>query len=166
VSGPVWVRWLLTVAGIALAGVRLAHPRGPRSDCLALAGVAMPLGMAAMVSPVGDPTRQRDAALALGALIAGLAVAARWRKAGSATGDTGDDRLAVELAGAAMVLAAVAGHGVGARVELAAAVPPLLYPCLRTAVRSIRQARDGPLLREGGDLAVNAGMIYMLLTML
>jgi Domain of unknown function (DUF5134) len=166
VSGPIWLRCLLAVAGLALAGVRLAHPLGPRSDFLAVAGVAMPLGMAAMVSPVGDPARMRAAALALGALTAGLAIAARWREVGATRGDAVDDRLAVALSGAAMVLAAVAGHGAHAPVELAAAVPPLSYPCIRTAVRSIRRARPGSLLRDGGDLAVSAGMISMLVTML
>jgi hypothetical protein len=166
VSGPIWLRWLLTVAGLGLAGVRLAHPLGPRSDCLALAGVAMPVGMAAMVSPVGEPARMRDAALALGALTAGLAIAARGREVGSATGDAVDDRLAVALSGVAMALSAAAGHGAHAPVELAAAVPPLSYPCVRTAVRSIRHARAGSLLRDGGDLAVSAGMISMLVTML
>ena len=177
-SGPVWLRWLLTAAGILLAGARLADlirprfaPRDTRSSgrvgLLAAAGVAMPLGLAAMASPVGDPARTQDTALAAGALIAGLGIAGRWpARGGPAAAVAYGDWLAVELSGAAMVLAAVAGHGTGAPVELAAAVPPLTYPCVRTAVRAIRQARPGSLLRDGGDLAASAGMISMLLTML
>lgn len=177
-SGPTWLRWVLTLAGIVLAGARLADLVGPRFvrraapgtgrvGLLAAAGVAMPLGMAAMASPVGDPARTQDTALALGALTAGLGIAGRWpARGGPAAAVAYGDWLAVELSGAAMVLAAVAGHGTGAPVELAAAVPPLTYPCVRTAVRAIRQARPGSLLRDGGDLAASAGMISMLLTML
>ena len=123
-SGPAWLRWVLAVACIVLAGARLADLIGPRParrgphatrrvGFLAAAGVAMPLGMAAMASPVGDPARTQDAALALGALTAGLAIAAPWRKVGPATGVAFDDWLTVGLSGAAMVLAAVAGHGAG-----------------------------------------------------
>jgi hypothetical protein len=174
VSGPIWLRWLLTLTGIALAGIRLADlvgsrsgRRGPRAvrgtGFVAAAGVCMPLGMATMASPVGDPTRVRDAALALGALTAGLAVAAWW-EVGPAAATALDDWLTVELSAAALVLAALAGHRTGIPVELAAAAPPLSYPCVRTAVRSILRARAGSLLRDGGDLAASGGMIYMLLT--
>jgi hypothetical protein len=177
VSGPVWLRGVVAVACIVLAGARLADLIGARSarrgthatrpvGFLAAAGVAMPLGMAAMASPVGDPARTQDAALTLGALTVGLAIAAQWREVGAATGVAFDDWLTVELSGATMVLAAVAGHGAGAPVELAAAVPPLTYPCVRAAARSITRARPGSPLRDGGDLAENAGMISMLLTML
>jgi hypothetical protein len=178
VSGPIWLRWVLTVAGIALAAAHFAEPirprsarRGPpaarRTGFLAAAWVTMPLGMAAMASPVGDPARTRDATLALGALTAGLGAAARWPgRAEPAAAVAFGDWLTVALSGAAMVLAAVAGHGAGAPVELAAVVPPLTYPCVRTAVRAIGRARSGSLLRDGGELATSAGMIYMLLTML
>jgi hypothetical protein len=108
----------------------------------------------------------QDAALALGALTAGLAIAAQWGEVGPATEVASDDWLTVGLSGAAMVLAAVAGHGAGAPVELAAAVPPLTYFCVRAAARSITRARPSSLLRDGGNLAANAGMISMLLTML
>jgi hypothetical protein len=176
VSGPAWLRWVFAVACIVLAGARVADLIGPRparrgthatrrAGFLAAAGVAMPLGMSAMASPVGDPARTQDAALALGALTAGLAIAAQRREVDPATEVALDDWLTVELSGAAMVLAAVAGHGAGTPVELAATVPPLTYPCVRAAARSITR-RPSSLLRDGGDLAANAGMISMLLTML
>jgi hypothetical protein len=47
------------------------------------------------------------------------------------------------VSGAAMVLAAVAGHGAGAPVELAATVPPLTFHFIRHAARSVRRVLAG-----------------------
>jgi hypothetical protein len=178
--GPIWLRWVLTVTGILLAGsrlagligLRLAAPTAPASarpvEKTAPAGVAMPLSMAAMFTPIGNPAPMRDAALVLGALTAGFGIAALWqgsRAAPLATTVDFDDWLNLELSSAAMVLAIVASHGAGAPVELAAMVPPLTYHFVRHAARSVRLILAGPALPDGGDLAASAAMIYMLLTM-
>jgi hypothetical protein len=178
--GPIWLRWVLTVTGILLAGSRLAGLIGLRlaartapasarpAEKIAPAGVAMPLSMAAMFSPVGNPAPMRDAALGLGALTAGFGIAALWqgsRAAPLATTVDFDYWLNLELSSAAMVLAIVASHGAGAPVELAAMVPPLTYHFVRHVARSVRRALAGPALPDGGDLAASAAMIYMLLTM-
>ena len=123
-SGPAWLRGVFAVACIVLAGARLADLIGPRParrgthatrrvGFLAAAGIAMPLGMAAMASPVGDPGS--DAGRRAGLRRADRRPRDRRPAAevGPATGVAFDDRLTVGLSGAAMVLAAVAGHGAG-----------------------------------------------------
>lgn len=62
-AGPIWIRWLLTLAFLATAGFhirRLAtagrHPSYPDHDRAAdVAHVIMATGMAVMSSPVGGP---------------------------------------------------------------------------------------------------------------
>jgi hypothetical protein len=172
--------WVLTLTGILLAGSRLAWLIGrcpvahttPTSSravgWIGAAGVATPLGIAAMFGPVGNPARMRDTALALGALTAAFGIAAlRQGSRAASRGTTVDlgDWLNLELSGAAMVLALVAGYGAGAPVELAATVPPLTFHFVRHAARSVRRVLAGPTLADGGDVAESAVMIYMLLTM-
>jgi hypothetical protein len=178
--GPIWLCWVLTVTGILLAGSRLACLTGPWPAAnttptssravvwIGAAGVAMPLSIAAMFSPVGNPAQTRDTALALGALTAGFGIAAlRQASRAAPLGTTVDfgDWLNLELSSAAIVLAVVAGYGAGAPVELAATVPPLTFHFTRHAARSVRRALAGPRLADAGDAAECAVMIYMLLTM-
>jgi hypothetical protein len=94
VAGPIWIRWLLTVAFLVAAGYhvrRLAtagrreavDPANPdRERAVDMAHVVMSIGMAVMSSPVGGPLSPASW-LTLFCLL-GACAAVRWRRSGDA----------------------------------------------------------------------------------
>lgn len=90
-AGPIWIRWLLTVAFLVAAGYhvrRLATagrrqlPDPDRERALDMAHVVMSIGMAVMSSPVGGPLSPASW-LTLFCLL-GACAAVRWRGPGDA----------------------------------------------------------------------------------
>ena len=103
-AGPVWIRWLLTVAFLVAAGyyVRRLVTAGPeylgRDRATDVAHVVMSTGMAVMSSPIGGPLSPASW-LTLFCLL-GACAAVRWR------GDTEAPHLALASVAMAYMLAA------------------------------------------------------------
>ena len=165
-AGPLWIRWLLTVALLVAAGyyVRRLVTAGPeylgRDRAADVAHVVMSTGMAVMSSPIGGPLSPASW-LTLFCLLATCA-AVRWRE--------GNDAPHVALASIAMAYMLAAGthdarqmsgpwvvhtHGLALPEVAWALAAYFAVDAVRTAKRPASMPR----------LVLTIGMSYMLVMM-